>query len=146
MAARPGKSFPKKSYEALADFRYALRQFLSFSEGAAAEAGLTPQQYQALLALKGARETHLGVGDIAARLLIRHHTAVELVNRLEQSGFVVRSKDPADARRVFVMPTAMADRVMDSLAAAHLRELKGIKPVLDQLMSRFTTQSSKRRK
>ncbi|WBT39554.1 MULTISPECIES: MarR family winged helix-turn-helix transcriptional regulator [Hyphomicrobium] len=136
--ATPPRKFPKKSYEALADFRYALRCFLAFSEQAAGEAGLTPQQYQALLAIKGAGDRKaLGIGDIAERLLIRHHTAVELVNRLEKNGFVTRTKDKEDARRVTVALSLKAEHTMDGLAAAHLQELKGIRPVLEQLLDQF---------
>lgn len=136
--ATPPRKFPTKSYEALADFRYALRCFLAFSEQAAGGAGLTPQQYQALLAIKGAgNRDDLGIGDIADRLLIRHHTAVELVNRLEKNGFVTRTKDKQDARRVTVTLSAKAERTMDGLAAAHLQELKGIRPVLEQLLDQF---------
>ena len=138
MARRPRTKFPKQSYVALADFRYALRRFFAFSEQAAGEAGLSPQQYQALLAIKGAPDdAEIGIQDLAARLMIRHHSAVELVNRLEKNGFVARAKSEADARRVLVRTTAKAERVMDGLAAAHLRELKGIRPVLDQLLAQF---------
>lgn len=134
----PHRKFPKQSYEALADFRYALRTFFAFSEQAADAAGLSPQQYQALLAIKGARErTELGIREIAERLKIRHHTAVGLVDRLANNGFVKRVKDEGDARRVRVCLTAKAERVMDGLAAAHLRELKGIRPVLEQLLAQF---------
>lgn len=136
--ATPPRKFPKKSYEALADFRYALRCFLAFSEQAAGKASLTPQQYQALLAIKGAGDRKaLGIGDIAERLLIRHHTAVELVNRLEKNGFVTRTKDKEDARRVTVALSLKAEHTMDGLAAAHLQELKGIRPVLEQLLDQF---------
>lgn len=134
-AAAQGK-FARTSYEALADFRYALRRFFAFSEQAAGGAGLSPQQYQALLAIMGARND-LGIGDIAERLMIRHHTAVELVNRLEKNDFVTRIKDPRDARRVCVKPTVTAERLMKGLASAHLQELKGIRPVLQQLLDQF---------
>ncbi len=134
---RPGK-LAKRSYEALADFRHALRRFLAFSEQAAGSAGLTPQQYQALLAIKGARKRDsLGIGEIAECLMVRHHSAVELVNRLEKSGLVIRTKDKEDGRRVSVRLTAKAERIMDLLASAHLRELQGIRPVLEQLVSQF---------
>lgn len=138
MAKAARTKFPKQSYVALAEFRYALRQFFAFSERAADEAGLSPQQYQALLAIKGAPEgSELGIQEIAARLMIRHHSAVELVNRLEKNGFVVRMKSKVDARRVQVRTTPKTERIMDGLAAAHLRELKGIRPVLDQLLAEF---------
>lgn len=134
----PSRKFAKKSYEALADFRYALRRFFAFSEQAAGSAGLTPQQYQALLAVKGARErSDLSIGEIAERLMIRHHSAVELVDRLEMGGLVVRLKDKDDARRVAVRLSSKAERLMDGLAAAHLRELEGIRPVLEQLLGQF---------
>lgn len=134
----PRHTFPKQDYEALANFRYALRTFFAFSEKAADAAGLSPQQYQALLAIKGAPDQcELGIRDIAERLMIRHHTAVELVDRLEKNGFVTRAKDERDGRRVRVRPTAKAEKVMDSLAAAHLRELKGIRSVLEQMLARF---------
>lgn len=137
-AAPAHRKFPKQSYEVLADFRYALRSFFAFSEQAADAAGLSPQQYQALLAIKGARDrSELSIREIAECLMIRHHSAVELVNRLAKNGFVTRVKDEGDARRVHVRLTAKAERVMDGLAAAHLRELKGVRPVLEQLLARF---------
>lgn len=136
--AAPHRKFPQQSYKALADFRYALRRFFAFSEVAADEAGLSPQQYQALLAIKGAPgRSELGIQEIAERLMIRHHTAVELVDRLEKNGFVVRVRNESDARRVQVRPTAKTERIMDGLAAAHLRELKGIRRVLEQLLAQF---------
>lgn len=142
MAKAARMKFPKQSYVALAEFRYALRQFFAFSEQAAGEAGLSPQQYQALLAIKGSTESaEFGIQEIAARLMIRHHSAVELVDRLEKNGFVVRVKSKLDGRRVHVRTTAKTERIMDALAAAHLRELKGIRPVLDQLLAQFDSSS-----
>lgn len=139
MAKAPArKKFPKKSYEALADFRHALRQFFAFSEQEANASGLSPQQYQALLAIKGSQKGNdIGIQEIADRLLIRHHTAVELVDRLVRNGFVTRVRDKSDLRRVQVRLTAKTERIMEKLAAAHLRELKGIRPVLDQLLDQF---------
>jgi len=134
--AAPQPKFAKNKYEALADFRHALRRFFAFSEQAADAAGLSPRQYQALLAIMGAR-SDLGIGEVAERLMIRHHTAVELVNRLESNDFVSRIKDREDARRVYVKPTAKAERLMEGLASAHLLELKGIRPVLQQLLDQF---------
>ena len=137
IADRPRK-LTKKNYQALADFSYALRRFLAFSEKAAAQAGLTPQQYQALLAIKGARDQdELVIGDVAERLLVKHHSAVELVDRLQRNGFVTRAKDKADARRVTVKLSAKAERTIDGLAAAHLQELRGIRLVLEQLLGQF---------
>jgi DNA-binding MarR family transcriptional regulator len=83
-----GPQLHKSDYEALAAFRHALRRFVAFSAEAARAAGLTPQQHQALLAIKGApgRES-LTVGEIAAHLLIRPNSAVELVDRLAELGY-----------------------------------------------------------
>ncbi|MGY3405960.1 DNA-binding MarR family transcriptional regulator [Bradyrhizobium sp. GM5.1] len=82
-------------YGALAQFRYQLRTFLAFSEAAAQSAGLTPQQHQALLAIKGlAAPDGASVGDIARFLLIRHHTAVELVDRMAKLKLIGRESRP----------------------------------------------------
>ena len=81
-------------YQALAQFRFQLRKFLSFSEAAAHQAGLTPQQHQALLAIKGFSGAEpVSVGDLAEFLLVRHHTAVELVDRITRLGLLKRIAD-----------------------------------------------------
>ena len=73
-------------YFSLASFRYALRSYLAFSQQRAKEAGLTPQQHQALLAIKGfSAEKGLSVTDLATYMLLKHHSAVELVDRLEKA-------------------------------------------------------------
>jgi DNA-binding MarR family transcriptional regulator len=128
----------KADYEALAGFRQALRAFTAFSAAAARAAGLTPQQHQALLAIKGApgRQTAT-VGEIAAALLIRPHSAAELVDRLTQLGLAERAGDPDDHRRVQVALTARAEEVLDGLSAEHLRELGAIRPTLLALLDRF---------
>ncbi len=112
--------------------------FTAFSAAAARAAGLTPQQHQALLAIKGApgRPTAT-VGEIAASLLIRPHSAAELVDRLTQLGLVDRTGDPDDHRRVQVALTGQAEDVLDGLSAEHLRELGAIRPTLLALLHRF---------
>lgn len=126
----------KTDYEALAAFRAALRRFTAFSAEAARAAGLTPRQHQALLAIKGApgRET-LAIGEIAAELMIRPNTAVELVDRLAELGLVRRGVDPDDNRRVHVGLTDRGERVLRQLSAAHLRELAAIRPTLLSLLA-----------
>jgi DNA-binding MarR family transcriptional regulator len=91
----------KAEYEALAAFRYSLRQFLSFSESAAASAGVTPRQYQALLAIKGfpGRDSAT-IGELAEQLQIAHHSAVGLVDRLGAQNLVVRVAGNQDRREV----------------------------------------------
>lgn len=124
-------------YTALAEFRYVLRCFLEFSENAAKEVGLTPRQHQALLAIKGyGRGKPISVGDLAERLRIRHHSAVELANRLSDGGLVVRSQDEEDQRRVLLSLTVRAEEHLAELSAAHLDELARIEPMLRRVLER----------
>jgi DNA-binding MarR family transcriptional regulator len=121
-------------YRTLAHFRQQLRRFLRFSERAAAGAGLTPRQYQALLAVRGSPRGRLPVGQLAAALEIRHHSGVGLVDRLEGLGLVSRHADPADRRRVLVSSTARGERTLARLAAAHRAELQAMAPTLRRLL------------
>jgi DNA-binding MarR family transcriptional regulator len=130
----------KASYEALADFRFALRAFLAFSEKAALEAGLTAQQHQAMLAIRAAPEGEpLSVGAIAGRLLVRHHTAVELVDRLALMGMVARETDRHDKRRILVSLTKRGHAAIDELSSIHIEELRSICPTLRKLLQEFET-------
>jgi DNA-binding MarR family transcriptional regulator len=125
----------QRDYEALAAFRHALRRFTAFSEAEARAAGLTAQQHQALLAIKGTPgRDALGVSDIAAHLLIRHNTAVELVDRLAEAEWVQRQPDPADGRRTLVALTERAERVLRDLSVIHRRELRTIHSTLLTLL------------
>lgn len=111
-------------YRALAAFRVELRRFLAFSARAAAEAGIAPQQYQALLAIKGhGDDGPPSITELAAQLFVRQHTAVELVKRLEAAGLVARMRGPADRRVVLVRLTARAEAMLAALASVHLKEL-----------------------
>lgn len=137
-AGRRRASVTKANYEALAEFRYALRRFLAFSEEAASGAGLTPQQHQALLSIKGAPGSDwLSISQISDRLLIRHHTAVELVDRLVGQGLVVRKADPSDGRRIQVHLTKSGEETLRALSVNHLDELKSIRPTLRKLLTQF---------
>jgi DNA-binding MarR family transcriptional regulator len=128
-------SLTKADYEALAAFRYSLRTFLAFSADAAGDAGLSPRQHQALLAIKGASEQEsLSVQELASRLLINHNSAVELTDRLVEGRLVKRVRDNADGRRVKIMLTAKAERLLESLSEAHLKELDAIRPALLRLL------------
>lgn len=125
-------------YATLAEFRYALRKFLAFSEDAAAEAGLTSQQHQALLVIKArAGENGVPVGVLAERLLVRQHSAVELVDRLSRLGLVGRNPDPHDRRRVLVALTAEGEDRLSTLSQAHLAELRAVGPALAEILSSF---------
>jgi DNA-binding MarR family transcriptional regulator len=125
------KPFSKSQHELLAEFRYALRKFLRFSEEAAHTAGLTPQQHQALLAIKGfpGRDC-VTVGELAERLQLRHHTTVGLVDRLVAEQMVLRSPSEKDRRKVFVRLTARGENVLGRLSSAHAEQLKRMAPEL----------------
>lgn len=125
-----------EEYQTLAAFRHALASFLGFSESAAAAAGLTPRQYQALLAMKGTRGT-LSIGDLAERLQIHHHSAVGLVDRLEAMDLATRTVDPGDRRRIHVKPTRKGERQVARLAAVHRDELLGRAEMLSRLLRRL---------
>ncbi|MHA6641889.1 MarR family winged helix-turn-helix transcriptional regulator [Mesorhizobium sp. A623] len=124
-------------YQTLSDFRYLLRCFLEFSEKAARKVGIQPRQHQALLAIKGIMEKGpVTIGDLAERLRIRHHSAVELVNRLGEADLVVRQTDTEDQRRVILHLTERAEAHLAKLSAAHLDELSRIEPMLTRILSR----------
>ena len=125
-------------YQALADFRYALRQFLAFSGDAAQGVGLTPQQHQAMLSIIGAPAGQVvTVGFLAERMLLKHHSTVELVDRLVELDLVARQPDVADRRKVLLNLTPKAKRLLTKLSAAHLEELKRIRPVFAALLNRL---------
>jgi DNA-binding MarR family transcriptional regulator len=128
----------QSDYERLAAFRYALRCFMEFSQSAAREAGLTPQQHQALLVIKGMpRDRGVTIGDLASWLLVRHHSAVELVDRLEENGLLRRGSDGQDARRALLALTAKGEAALLQLSAAHLEELSRIGPEISDMLRAF---------
>jgi DNA-binding MarR family transcriptional regulator len=123
----------KRDFEVLAAFRYKLRQFLAFSEKASGALGLTQQQYQALLAMRAHPGPEpLTITDLAAQMLIKHHSAVGMVNRLEQQGVVRRESSSADRRKVAIRFTDQGTRLFARLAAAHIAELRRIGPELER--------------
>jgi DNA-binding MarR family transcriptional regulator len=134
MSAKP-PAITKAHYEALASFRYALRQFLRFSEDAAHAAGMTPQQHQAMLAIKGfPGRDDVTMGELAERLQIKHHSAVGLVNRLVAEKYVRRVPDKIDRRQVRLTLTAHGESVLQQLSAAHQEQLRRMGPQFDQLL------------
>jgi len=123
----------------LADFRYALRQFLHFSEVAAVEAGIQPQQHQLMLQIAGAPTVAATtVAYVAERLGLKHNSAVELVNRSEHEGLVRREEDPNDRRRALVRLTRKGERLLDQLAGDHARELMVMAPLLIASLERIS--------
>lgn len=115
----------------LAEFRYQLRRFMQFSEQAAHQANLQPQQHQLLLQVAGAPEgTPVTIAYAADRLGLRHNSVVELVNRSAGEGLLVRHKDENDARCVLLELTSKGRRILSSLSEYHARELNELAPQL----------------
>jgi DNA-binding MarR family transcriptional regulator len=130
MATRDSR-IHKSDYEALARFRYALRRFLRFAEEGAREVGLTPQQHQLLLAIKGQPGKEWAyISELAEALQIRHHAAVMLVDRCEHACWVERRPDPADRRQVRVSLSLQGEEILDRLSERNLRELRGLRQAL----------------
>jgi len=115
----------KQDFEALARFRFGIRRYLRFSEETVRSHGVTPQQYQLMLAIKGypGRDWAM-VRELADRLQLRHHSVVELVNRAQSQGLVQRTTDPDDARAVRVLLTEEGERLLGRLSALHRDELR----------------------
>ncbi|WP_395746188.1 MarR family winged helix-turn-helix transcriptional regulator [Prosthecobacter sp.] len=132
------KSISKSQYENLAAFRFALRKFLRFSEDAAVSAGLTPQQHQALLAIKGfPGRDYVTVGELAERLQVKHHSAVGLIDRLVLEDLVERRASAEDRRQVNIRLTPRGDGVLEKLASMHREQLRLIGPELSSLLQRL---------
>jgi DNA-binding MarR family transcriptional regulator len=120
-----------RDYARLGEFRHALRTFLRFSEDAAARVGLTSQHYQAMLVLRGCPdERRVTIAELARQLLIKHNSAVELVDRLVGEDLVTRGVSSADRRKVELRLTQRGREVLAKLAAMHRAELQRVGPVL----------------
>lgn len=133
MARSPGKKLTHADYVRLAEFRYALRCFLEFSQAAAAKEGLTPQQHQALLVIRASPGEKATVGRLAERLRLRHHSAVELAKRLELGGVISRESDPDDRRVVVLRLTDIGEGKLETLTRIHRAELRQIGPDIMEL-------------
>ena len=131
-------------YRALAEFRYEIRRFLGFSERAARRCGLEPRQHQLLLALKGLPDrVDPTIGELAERLQVEHHSAVEMIDRLQRRRLVVRSRDSADKRRVLVQLTARGNALLCGLALSHRNELRSAAPRLVRALGALTAGRNK---
>jgi DNA-binding MarR family transcriptional regulator len=125
------KRLTLSDYQALAEFRYQIRKFLHFSERAVQAAGLERGQYQMLLAIKGMPDgVRPRIRDLANRMQIQHHSAVELINRLEAGGYVRRARAREDRREVLLALTAKGERTLAELALHHHEELQSAAPSL----------------
>ncbi len=129
-------------YGALAEFRYHIRKFLRFSERAAREAGIEPQQHQMLLAIKGMPANLAAtVGEIAKRLHVVHHSAVELADRLEEQALVQRRRGSIDRRQVILSLTPKGERLLRDLSAMHRSELQANGPELASALRKLLAAS-----
>src|SRR5581483_486920 len=132
----PDDGMPLADYQALAEFRYQIRRFLHFSEREARRAGIEPQQHQALLAIKGLPEGRPAtIGELAERLQIAHHSAVELVGRLGDRGLMVRTRGAADRRQVLLALSPEGAAVLRELSLLHRAELRATGPALARALN-----------
>lgn len=141
-------------YRALAEFRYEVRRFQNLSEQAARAAGIEPQQYQALLAIKGLpASSSATVGLLAERLQIQHHSAVELVDRLEAHGLLKRMRNRRDRRQVLLRLTGRGEEILRQVALPHradlrssgLTLLRALQTVMAHAGQRMSTQNRNRK-
>ena len=124
-------------YEALAELRYQIRRFLSFSEQAARAAGLEPRQHQLLLGLKGLpAEARPTIGELAERLQIQHHSTVELVNRLSAAGYIRRGARRRRPARGVAVAYSQGEKVLRKLSLHHRAELRSAGPALVKALRR----------
>jgi DNA-binding MarR family transcriptional regulator len=125
------KKLTLNDYQSLAELRHQIRCFLHFSETAARDAGLEPRQHQLMLSLKGLPPgVRPRIGELAERLQIQHHSAVELVNRLAAGGYVRRHRGGQDRREVLLTLTHKGEKVLRELSLHHRAELKNAGPAL----------------
>src|SRR3979490_216123 len=125
------QSMSPAEFRALAEFRYQIRQFLNGSEQAARAAGLEPQQYLFLLAVRGLPAGHTAtIRELAERMQLRHHSTVEMVNRLERQQLLRRERSRAERRQVVLHLTPRAEKILSRLARQRIEELRTAAPTL----------------
>jgi DNA-binding MarR family transcriptional regulator len=127
------KATEKAQYKARADFRYLVRKFLAFSDEAARSVNLTTRQHEALLAIMGAGHD-LTIGDLADCLVIKHHSAVGLVDRLEKAGLVLRKAHSRNHREVVICLKPRAKKLLKALSDSHLEEWRKLAPLLQSAL------------
>lgn len=138
------KNLTMQDYQSLAEFRHQIRRYIRFSEKVVRNANLEPRQYQLLLALKGLPgNVRPRIAELAEQLQIQHHSAVELVDRLENSGLVRRERGTSDRREVLVMLTPAGEKVIRELVIYHRTELSTRGPELLDALRRVLRNSSR---
>jgi DNA-binding MarR family transcriptional regulator len=124
-------------YAGLAGFRFALRRYLATSEALCRQAGVTAQQYQAMLAIRTRQGSTLAMKELAEQLLLTPHAAVQLVDRLARAGLAKRTPSTEDRRSVSVELTEVGEQLLERLACQHLQELQRQGPELEASLSRL---------
>jgi DNA-binding MarR family transcriptional regulator len=126
---------PKPNFKAMAELRYQIRRFLRFSENAARQSGIEPQQHQLLLAVRGLPDgVKPTIGVLAERMQLQHHSTVELVDRLAERGFLCRLRATDDRRQVLVKLTSHGEEFLQNLALHHLQELQSVGPTFVKVL------------
>ena len=130
-------------YRDLANFRFQLRRFIAFSDEAARDVGLEPRQHQLLLAVRGLpRDREPSVQVLAERMVLKHHTVVEHLDRLERKGLVRRTRDAGDRRRALIALTPRASQLLRKLSRSHVDELRSLAPELVGSLRRLVRSAS----
>lgn len=140
------KQLSLADYRALAQFRYQIREFLNFSEQAVRAAGIEKQQYQFMLAIKGMPgKMRPRIRELAQQMQIQHHSAVELINRLEANGYVRRDRAQDDRREVLLTLTPKGERTLAELAQHHHEQLRSAGPRLIGALQKLNTGNGRKR-
>jgi len=131
------------NYKAMAELRYQIRRFLRFSENAARQAGIEPQQHQLLLAVRGLPDAlKPTIGVLAERMQLQHHSTVELIDRLVERNFLFRLRSTDDKRQVLVKLTRDGEEFLQTLSLHHLQELRSAGPTFVKVLQALIEESS----
>lgn len=125
-----GEELTDHDYQALSNLRHTLRHFTAFSRDRVTEAGLTPQQHQALLAIRALPPGDASTGYVAERLVLQPHSATGLVNRMVAAGLIERHRSSEDARRSVLCLTPHAETLLARLSEVHRDEIRRLRPLL----------------
>ena len=129
-------------FKAMAELRHQIRRFLRFSENAARQAGIEPQQHQLLLAVRGLPEAlKPTIGMLAERMQLQHHSTVELIDRLVERGFLIRLRSTDDKRHVLVKLTRDGEKFLQRLSLHHLQELRSAGPTFAKVLQSLIKES-----
>ena len=131
------------NFKAMAELRYQIRRFLRFSENAARQSGIEPQQHQLLLAVRGLPDgLKPTVGVLAERMQLQHHSTVELIDRLVERGWLCRLRATDDRRQVLVKLTHDGEEFLQKLALHHLHELQSVGPTFVRVLQSLLEETS----